>query len=227
MHKFDKREELVEELSSRIESQLKEAILTKGKASLIVSGGSTPKPLFERLRRAPIEWDKVTIGLCDERWVPSSHEDSNESFVKRFLLQDKASKAKFAGMYVEGINADEAEGLCSKKLKDSLWPFDVMILGMGTDAHTASLFPNNERLSEAFDENRENICISIKPKTAPHTRMSLSLGAILSSRHLYLHFEGKDKLALYEAAVGGDDRYIMPIRSVLNQNNNDIEVYFA
>lgn len=225
-HAFSKQDDLVEALSQSILAQLQEAIETKGRASLLVSGGSTPKPLFEKLKQASLKWDKVSIGLCDERWVPSSHEDSNEQFVKDFLLQEKAGKAKFIGMYKEGMTADEAQEACSKDM-DQLLPFDVVILGMGADAHTASLFPENMKLEEAFDLKNQNLCISIEPKTAPHMRLSLTLSAILSAEHLYLHFEGKEKLAVYKEAISGEDRHTMPIRSVLNQDIIDIEVYYA
>lgn len=225
-HAFGKQDDLIEALSQSILAQLQEAIETKGKASLLVSGGSTPKPLFEKLKQASLEWEKVSIGLCDERWVPSSHEDSNEQFVKDFLLQQKAGKAKFVGMYKEGMEADEAEEVCSQDM-GQLLPFDVLILGMGADAHTASLFPENKKLKEAFDLTNQNLCISIEPKSAPHMRMSLTLSAILSAEHLYLHFEGKEKRAVYEEAISGEDRYMMPIRSVLNQDIKDIEVYYA
>jgi len=226
VHAFTQQDDLTEALSQSIIAQLQEAIATKGKASLLVSGGSTPKPLFAKLKKATLQWDKVTIGLCDERWVPSSHADSNEQFVKDFLMQDKAGKASFVGMYKEGRNAHEAEAVCSQEMQQFL-PFDVVILGMGADAHTASLFPGNEKLEEAFDLKNQDLCISIEPKSAPHMRMSLTLSAILSAEHLYLHFEGKEKLSVYEEAISGDDRHTMPIRSVLNQDIKDIEVYYA
>jgi 6-phosphogluconolactonase len=226
LHAFTGQDELIEALSQRIAGQLRQAIDKKGKASLIVSGGSTPKPLFEKLRRMEIAWDKVTIGLCDERWVAPSHDDSNEQFVKRHLLRERASKATFVGMYNDAMAADEAEEACSEKIRKELFPFDVLILGMGNDAHTASLFPENEKLQSAFDLESKALCIAIEPKSAPHMRMSLTLAAILSAKHLYLHFEGREKQAVYQEAVEGEDRYKMPIRSILHQNITDVEVYF-
>ncbi len=225
-HGFVKQEDLIDALTQSIATNLQEAIEQKGKATLLVSGGSTPKPLFEKLRKVALEWEKITVGLCDERWVSVSHPDSNEQFIKTTLLQDKASKATFVGMYQEGLEAKEAEVLCSKQMKAELFPFDVVVLGMGSDAHTASLFPNNKWLEEAFDMSCESLCIAIEPTTAPHTRMSLTLKAILSASHLYLHFEGEEKQAVYQQAIGGEDRFSMPIRSVLNQESKDIEVYY-
>ena len=225
-HTFKEQEDLIEALTISIAQNLQEAIEQKGKASLLVSGGSTPKPLFKKLRKVPLAWEKVSVGLCDERWVSSSHQDSNEQFIKTALLQEEASRATFVGMYQEGLEAQRAEQVCSEQMKTSLFPFDVLVLGMGSDAHTASLFPNNERLAEAYNMSSDGLCIAIKPTTAPHMRMSLNLKAILSASHLYLHFEGQEKQAVYQEAISGEDRYAMPIRSVLNQESKEIEVYY-
>lgn len=227
VHAFTGQDDLIEALSQSIVKELQEAIDKKGKASLLVSGGSTPKPLFKKLRETPLAWEKVSIGLCDERWVPSSNEESNENLVKTYLLQDKASKAKFIGMYNEEMDVETAEKSCSQKMKQALFPFDVLVLGMGNDAHTASLFPENVKLEKAFDLDNEDLCIAIEPMTAPYMRLSLTRSAILSANTLYLHFEGKEKLAVYEEAIAGDDMYKMPIRSVLNQDIKDVEVYYA
>jgi 6-phosphogluconolactonase len=223
-HCFETQEELVAHLSQSIAQNLKEAIQTKGIATLLVSGGSTPKPLFETLRKMPLAWDKMKIGLCDERWVESDHEDSNAKLVQEYLLQEEASAATFVGMYNGEQEISLAEEVCSETLKAELFPFDVLVLGMGTDAHTASLFPNNERLEEAFET--DELCIMIEPTTAKHERMSLTLNTILSAKHLYLHFEGEEKQKVYEEALKGEDTMKMPIRAVLNQNIKEIEVYY-
>lgn len=226
VHAFSNQEALIEALSQNILANLQKAIDEKGKASLVVSGGSTPKPLFDKLRKAVFAWDKVSVGLCDERWIGASKEESNEHFVKKYLLQEEAAKANFIGMYCEDTDIYTAQKMCSKKMKEMLFPFDVLILGMGADAHTASLFPENIKLEEAFDLKNENFCITIEPTTAPFLRMSLTLRAILSAKHIYIHFEGKEKIAVYEEAIAGEDRYEMPIRAVLNQDIKEIEVFY-
>ncbi len=226
LHSFQTQESLVEALSLSIIKDLQEAIDERGNASLIVSGGSTPKPLFQKLSTLPLAWEKVSVGLCDERWIPSCNEDSNAHLVKTYLLQDKASTVTFVGMYEEGCDAPEAEKQCSQKIKEKLFPFDVLILGMGNDAHTASLFPHNVKLEEAFDLAREEFCIAIEPTDAPYMRMSLTPRAILSAKHIYLHFEGREKQAVYAEVIAGDDSYAMPVRTILTQNDKQIEVYY-
>jgi len=216
---------LVESLSQEIAKNLQQAIDERGKASLIVSGGSTPKPLFEKLRTLDIEWSSVTVGLCDERWVATTHADSNEKLVREHLLQGKASKAKFSSMYRDGVGALEAIELCEERLREELLPLSVVILGMGGDAHTASLFPHNPKLAEGLSLESGRLCVSMKPADAPHQRMSLTRLAILGAEHIYLHFEGEEKRRIYDEAVSGEDAMAMPIRSILNQKQKDIEVY--
>ncbi|HHD83429.1 MAG TPA: 6-phosphogluconolactonase [Campylobacteraceae bacterium] len=226
-HRFETPDALAQSLSDAIAVDLSEAIAERGRATLLVSGGSTPLRLFRALRKKPIAWEYVRVGLCDERWVPESDPASNAAFVKRELLQEHAAAATFVGIYTEGVVPEEAEALCSRRLKEWLWPFDVIVLGMGTDAHTASLFPWNPRLQEALEKSDPELCIAMTPSDAPHPRMSLTLQAILSAGHIYLHFEGEEKLRVYEEALQGDDAFAMPIRAVLKQNEKKIEVYYA
>ncbi len=226
VHAFTAQDTLIKELSRDIARNIQESVRQKGRASLLVSGGSTPKPLFETLRQIDLPWEKVTVGLCDERWVDPSNDASNETFVKKHLLQDNAARAQFVGMYTDGVTAESAQDQCTRKLKESLWPFDVTVLGMGTDGHTASLFPHNYNLERAFEANENMLCIAIKPEGAPHVRMSLTRSAILSSKHLYLHFEGPEKRAVYQKVITGNDIYEYPVRAVLQQDKTDIKVYF-
>ena len=212
-------------LAQSIVDHLNDALAEKGSASLIVSGGSTPQKLFNALCTMDIEWDKIKIGLCDERIVEPTHDDSNEKLVRETLMTGYAVKATFVSMIGDSLEVDEIE--CSQRIKSTLTPFDVLVLGMGDDAHTASLFPNNPKLCEAYDLNRENICITVEPQHAPHKRISLTLGAILSAHHVYLHFQGESKLNVYKEALSGTDTFTMPIRAIINQIDKIIEVYSA
>lgn len=225
-HAFNEQELLIDTLIKSILKNLQTAIDKNGKASLIVSGGSTPKPLFKKLSKEVFTWEKVTVGLCDERWVNTSDTDSNEHFVKEYLLKYEAKKAKFIGMYKDEMSIFNAQSVCSQKMEEGLYPFDIILLGMGSDGHTASLFPKNIKLKEAYDLDNISLCIAIEPSTAPHMRMSLTLSAILSASHVYLHFEGEEKRSVYDKAIKGTDNYEMPIRSVLNQEQKEIEVFY-
>ena len=215
----------IENLADDIIKILEDNISKKDKATLLVSGGNTPKALFEILSKKDIPWAKVIIGLVDERWIEPSKEDSNEFLVNNYLLKNKAKEATFIGMYIPQVNTKLGQKICSKIYKKELYPFDLVILGMGNDAHTASLFPNNEKLKEAFDLNNEELCISIKPQTAPYERMSLTLKSILSATNIFLHIQGKEKIKVYNEALNSKDIYQTPISAVLNQSFKKVEVY--
>jgi 6-phosphogluconolactonase len=228
LHPFENDDLLAVHLAGAIVKNLSDAIAHKGSASLIVSGGSTPKKLFEHLSKSDLLWEKITIGLCDERWVKPTHTDSNEKLVKETLMVNNASKATFVGMVIEGMDTVSAQAACSERIKASLWPFDVVVLGMGEDAHTASLFPNTPQLPEAYNLSRDILCIAIEPPSyASHPRMSLTLKALLSAAHLYLHFQGEGKQKVYDEAMSGEDANAMPIRSILKQTTKEVEVYTA
>ncbi len=224
---FSSSEELAQNLAQSIALVLDNSIKVNGNATLLVSGGNTPKLFFKKLSNINIDWKKVTIGLVDERWTDNETKDSNELLVKENLLINHAKEARFVGLFVKGISANSAQTICSKIYEKEFEKIDVLVLGMGTDGHTASLFPDNERLKEAYDLTNENFCISIEPKTAPYERMSLTLRKILEAKNVILHIEGKEKLEVYNSATKAEDIYKYPVSSVLKHTSKKIEVYYS
>jgi len=227
---FDNTDNLAKELSDRIAKKLTTAIETKGKASLLVSGGSTPSLLFEKLCLQDIDWKKVWISLVDERWVIASHEASNERLVRSHLLQSKAAAANFIPMVNYAYTAEAGAKVCSEMLSQIPEPFDMVLLGMGNDGHTASLFPCSEELALGLDLNSELRCLAVNPKTAPHARMSYTLPALLNSQQIILMLTGKAKWQVYQEAGSDDSKDAekqMPIRAFLHQKNTKLDVYWA
>jgi len=226
-HAFDDANELTSKLSDKICKLLTNAIEKNGKASLVVSGGNTPKKLFTKLGLCDIAWDKVVISLCDERWIDNESDDSNEKLVRTYLLKNYAKKANFVGMFQQDTNLEDAKIIYEKIAKDKLSPIDVIILGMGDDGHTASLFPNNEKFTEAFSLKNRDFTLVVRQKDVKFHRLGLTRAAILNAKHIFLHFEGKKKFDIYNAAKDMDDFDKYPISSILNQKTKNIEVYYA
>ncbi len=227
LHNFQSRKELTEKLASTIADYLTEGITNNGKASLAVSGGSTPVGLFRTLSTLTIEWEKVFICLVDERWVEPTDADSNEKLVRTHLLQNNAAAASFTGMKNSAPTASEGADECAQMLKKLPVPFDVLILGMGGDGHTASLFPGAKKLSAATDMQSGKICMGIAPLTAPHERMTLTLPAILNSHQIILHITGQDKKDVLESAQQKGSLEKFPIRFILTQSSTPFNVYWA
>ena len=214
---FERADELNEAFAEEIVTHLKEAITERGKASLVVSGGSTPAPLFDLLAETEIDWAQVTILLADERWVASDHPDSNEGLLKRTLLQGHASQAKFVSL----ISAFPDEELTLKEVNAALKDidcFDVVILGMGNDGHTASLFPCSAKLEEGL--TTAAAALMVQPTTAPHQRISLSAQRLKKTKLGFVHTVGADKAATYEAAAAKDDVYATPVLTFLPPHGN-------
>ena len=168
LHKFDDRDALAEVFSGEIAHQLDRAIQIRGKATLAVSGGRTPLKLFKLLSQAELDWTRVAVTLVDERWVDPDDERSNEQMIKQYLLVGRAAFAQFVPLYVEGSSPEEASlQLCQDIVKLPL-PFDVVLLGMGTDGHTASYFSDADNLNDATNAttNASKSCVSARSTDA-------------------------------------------------------------
>jgi len=212
---------------------LLQAPISRGEqASLLVSGGSSPEPLYRQLSVVDLPWEKVTVALVDERWVAADHDKSNEAFIRRTLLKNKASKANFIGMKNSAATAEEGVSLCHQAYEQLPIHWNLCLLGMGSDGHTASLFPHAKGLETALDPQGGEFFVNIMAEPSEVTgsiteRMSLSLAGILKAERIVLIISGDEKRRVYEAALAGDDIFEMPVRAVLKQQQVPVDVYWA
>ncbi|HDO31485.1 MAG TPA: 6-phosphogluconolactonase, partial [Desulfobacteraceae bacterium] len=116
---------------------------------------------------------------------------------------------------------------CAQRLAGLPRPFDVVILGMGGDGHTASFIPGARRLPEALDMKSGRDCLAISPPEAPHERMTLTLPVLLDSRQIILHITGPAKKKVLEQALADGPATAMPIRTILRQQQTPLSVYWA
>ncbi len=199
---FAAREALAEGLARDVTEELLRAIEAKGKATLAVSGGTTPKLFFEHLSRADIPWHRVTVTLVDERQVPETSERSNARLVRETLLRNRAAAARFVPLF--GNDAAEKAA-----------PFDVAVLGMGNDGHTASFFPGADRLDEAIDSGTPQRLIAISAPGAGEPRLTFTLPVLEKAGRLKLHIEGEDKKKVLAKALADGPEQDMPVRAIL------------
>ena len=223
-HVFDDGRSLAKALSASIAGQLRTAVESRGEAFIAVSGGSTPKRLFEELSHEELDWSRVTVTLVDERWVPDTDERSNARLVESLLLQHKAADAEFVPLYVETATPEAGIGEVRARVAAMKQPFDVIVLGMGSDGHTASFFPGGDRLSEALDPSNSALVLPMRAPAAGEPRITFTLPVLLKGRALYLHVEGKDKRELLGQAEQSGSK--LPIASVLHAER-PLDIYWC
>jgi 6-phosphogluconolactonase len=222
-----------DQLADDIAQRLTAAVQARGFAVLSVSGGKSPVALFEALRRHPIDWSRVRITLVDERCVPCTHPDSNALLVQTHLLQEHARAARLVPMV-----SDTTEPLAPPRLLaqaaslalEAAGTTDVLVLGMGADGHTASLFPQALNLSEALDRHNPQACIAMEldhlPANAPYQRLTQPLAQLLRARHIVLPLSGADKLATLRQAWDGISPP-HPISHVLHQTGTPVALWIT
>lgn len=225
--RFPNMQELARVVTHEIARDLEAALAARGAASLVVSGGRTPIPLFEALRAQPLDWSRVCVALADERWVEPTSADSNERLVRDTLLKDRAAAARFLGLKNAAPSPDVGAVAAWETFARVPRPFDVTLLGMGDDGHTASLFPGSPNLARALDRTAAAGCIGMWAPTPPQPRMSLNLSALLDSRRIGLLIEGEGKWRTLEKARGAGPVEVMPVRAVLRQTQAPLEVLWA
>ncbi len=231
-HLFTDRSSLLDSLTRDCQHHLQEDLTDKGHATLLVSGGSTPAPLYQSLSKTDLDWIRIHVALVDERWVDIDQEASNEAFIQRTLLINNARQAAFTGMKTAAASATDGCAETEARYRALPQPFTVTILGMGSDGHTASLFPHAEGLNEALSEDNPQLTAAIMARPSAVTganteRLTLTLTGLLKSQRLILLLTGEEKLAVFRTALDDGPEEVMPVRAVLRQNKVPVALYWA
>jgi 6-phosphogluconolactonase len=214
---------LAQDLADAVATTLRAAIDSHGVATLVVSGGRSPVAFFECLAKQELPWAQVVISLADERWVPVALHDSNEGLVRRHLLRGPAAAARFIGLYQAAGSLEEAALQAHQALAE-LPPIDVLVLGMGDDGHTASLFPDSPNLHEALQADCPRRCLPMLAPGVPHQRLSMTLPLLTSARLPLLALQGQGKLETLAAALDPGEVASMPVRALLH---SPLEIYWC
>jgi 6-phosphogluconolactonase len=227
LHRFSDPAVLAKALAQAAAADLASALAARGRATLAVSGGNTPKAFLQALSQHPLAWSRVAVTLVDERWVPESSDRSNAALVRAHLLQGPASSARFLPLHRDTAEPEAAVAEVEGSLADAL-PLDVAILGMGEDGHTASFFPGGDLLEQALDPNGSSAVLPMRAPGAGEPRITLSLPVLLAARRLYLHIEGAGKRQVLEQALAADTGApALPIARVLASRKGVVDTYWT
>ena len=212
----DSAEETAGRLADHVGAVLSRRLARAGAATLAVSGGSTPVRFFECLSHKDLDWPRVTVVLADERWVPETDAASNTALVKKWLLQNRAAGARLVSLIEPGQGAQQALPLLEQRLKQLALPLDVLVLGMGNDGHTASLFPDAPELPFALSAPAGERVAIMTPPSQLQTRSTLTLPVLESAGFTALLLRGEEKLSAFRrAAEAPGEVSDMPVRAFL------------
>lgn len=222
-HYFESREEASLAAAERIAELLSMRLENNDEASVVVSGGTSPRQCLTALADSKLDWQRVQVALSDERWVSPEHDDSNERLVRETLLVGKASAASLLSIYADGVSPEER---CDE-LQDPLpvLPFACSLIGVGTDGHFASLFPDASNLDLAMDVECGRLYVPVDTAASPHRRISMTLAGISRSDEVALLFFGEEKLSVYKAAKASSNGY--PLARLLRQKRAPVRLFWA
>ncbi|WP_439508747.1 6-phosphogluconolactonase [Yoonia sp.] len=206
-------------LADVLASQIKQALLTRDRASLAVPGGTTPGPIFDTLCAVDLDWARVDVLLTDERWVPETSDRSNTALLRRRLLVNRAAAAKLIPLYADAPAPEDRLADLTAGLAAAL-PLSVVLLGMGADMHTASLFPGADQLELALTGDAP--LVAMRAPGAPEPRITLSAAVLNAAMARHIVIVGAEKRAALDQAQGLDPQDA-PVAAVLK----DTTVHWA
>lgn len=214
-------------LAQKVAQDLHNILLKQDHATLAVSGGKSPIAFFQALNQMDLDWSRINITLVDERLVPTHHADSNTGLVRQYLLQNKAQAATWLPVVSDEATEETLKNTAAAitfALQHYKQP-DILILGMGSDGHTASIFPQAPQFNDAVRADYPQPLLHTTPVTAPHERVSMTLAAIEATAHVYLSIAGVEKLAVYRQAEQAATQQF-PVSYVLNSQKVNPNVIY-
>ncbi len=217
---YPDREILAMGLADVLASTLKTALISHDHVSFCVPGGSSPGETFSTLSGAVVEWERVHVFLGDERWVPEDHPRSNTGLLRRTLLTDRAARALLIPMVTGAATPEEGLPALEAGFEGEL-PISLLLLGMGTDMHTASLFPGADRLAEAMAVDAP-VLLPMRAEGAKEPRITLSRRVLADAMETHVLILGDEKRAVLEEAEGLD-----PMEAPINAFLREATVHWA
>ena len=209
---YPDRDLMMLRLADIIAGQLGDFLRRDGKATFSVPGGTTPGPIFDTLSGVDLDWANVAVVLNDERWVPESSDRSNTRLVRQRLIRGRAAQARLIPLYAPAETPEEVLPALEDGLRPHL-PISVLLLGMGVDMHTASLFPGADRLEEALTSHA--LLLPMRAEAAGEPRVTLTAPVLRGAFHTHVLMTGPEKRAALDRAQTLTATEA-PIRSVLD-----------
>ncbi len=211
--KYTDAQTMAHKVAEQIASELRSALNTKKRVTFSVPGGRTPGPVFDLLSQKNLDWARVDVVLNDERWVPQSSDRSNTRLLKQRLLVNLAKSANLLPLYADAPTPEEKLPELAIAIKGAL-PIDVLLLGMGDDMHTASLFPDADKIAESFADDAP-ILLPMRARVANEARITLTAPVLKGAMSTHILIKGQGKLAVILRAAEVNNPLQAPISAFL------------
>ena len=208
-------------LNQALQASLQDLLARQARVVLALSGGQSPRAMMALLSQADLDWSRVTVQWVDERLLTRHHPDSNSELIESVLLQNQAAQAQWHNFLPQPqgearlLDGAEQQAVLQAALMAYQTP-DVVVLGMGMDGHTASLFADAPQFAAAMDRHQVQPLMIVEPPSAPYARISMTLAAILQAKTLYIAAYGAQKQALLQQALLTEVA-LLPITWVLQE----------
>ncbi len=199
IQEYADRDMLAIDVANALAGELEAALLHDDTVALAVPGGTTPGPVFDVLCAADLDWARIRVLPTDERCVPADSDRSNERLIRERLLTNRASVAQYVPLYVPGAAPEDALPEIESLIAPVL-PLSVLVLGMGGDMHTASLFPGMQGLAEALDSNAPTLVVA-RTDVQPEPRITLTAPVLDGALSKHLIIFGAEKREALEKAM--------------------------
>ena len=205
-------------LAQALTQELQILLSLQGRVVLAVSGGQSPRAMMALLSHADVDWSRVLIQWVDERLLSRDHPNSNSELIESVLRQDQAAHAQWHNLLPEvtGLPRELTDIEQQSVLQAALSAYkkpDIVVLGMGEDGHTASLFPHAKQLPQALNLHNTVPLMVLQDAVAPYARISMTLPAILAAQVIVIAAYGSQKRAVLQQAARQLDANL-PISSV-------------
>jgi 6-phosphogluconolactonase len=224
-HEYESRSDAAIAAGKRIINALHRRLETDDAAAVVLTGGTTPAAVYGYMAHKDLDWHRVHVLLSDERWVPADHADSNEGMLRTALERSRASYARIQAFADLTKSPDERCKELDDVIQDLPLPFTSVLLGMGSDGHFASLFPDADNLQQGLDLQSSGSFVAVETASSPYPRISMTLAALLRCEEILLLISGDEKRAILErAAEPGSE---LPIANLLRQTRVPVDVFWS
>ncbi|MFP7672779.1 6-phosphogluconolactonase [Marivita sp. S0852] len=211
---YPDREMLAIDLANKLAGDLRSILQHEDRVVLAVPGGTSPGPVFDALCAADLDWARVDVMLTDERWVPETSDRSNTRLIRDRLLVNRAAAARLLPLYIDAHEPEEVLAELESQISSEL-PLAVVLLGMGADMHTASIFSGADKLTEALAPDA-SILVAMRAPGAPEPRVTLSARVLNDAIRKHVLIFGEEKRIALEQALHLKPTEA-PIKAVLSE----------